>query len=110
MQIIRGDTKRYRFKRYDFNGNVIQTKATKVYFTMKKDPDCRVVLQKSLDNGITYDESSNYYYIKIDPKDTENLCFGSYGFDIEITQGKVVTTVCVNRLEILPEYTNKGDK
>lgn len=110
MRIYRGDTKSYRFKRYDTNGEVITVPATKVYFTVKKEPGCQVVLQKSLGKGITYDEDTNYYYIEIKPEDTENLCFGSYGFDIEITAGDVVTTVCVNRLEILPDYTTKGDK
>lgn len=110
MEIKRGDTKRYRFKRHYEGGEVIQQQATKVYFTVKKDPDCKVIFQKSLGNGITYDTESNYYYINIKPEDTENVCPGVYGFDIEIIAGDVVTTVKVGKLTIGADYTRKGDR
>lgn len=110
MQIIRGDTKRYRFKRRTMSGEVITDKANTVYFTVKKGPNCPVLIQKSLDDGITYDENTNYYYINLDSADTENLCAGVYGFDIEITASSFVTTVRIGKLEILSDYTRKGDK
>ena len=110
MQITRGDTKRYRFKRYDMNGNVITNVADSVHFTVKKTPCCKVVLQKSLGKGITYDEETNYYYIDINPEDTENLDFDTYGFDIEIIAGDIVTTVCVGKIVIGVEYTNRRDR
>lgn len=110
MKITRGDSKIFRFQRRDLNGNVITLPADQVYFTIKKMPDCRVMLQKKLGDGIAFNRTNNYYYITIKPEDTQSMDFGNYGFDIEITQGEFVNTICVGQVKIGVEYTTRKDK
>jgi len=68
-----------------------------MYFSIKKsDDDKRVILQKTLDNGITIvtDETIDgiryrTYQLFIDANDTENMKTGvEYPFDIEIVTDK----------------------
>lgn len=110
LKITRGDTRRFRFKRYDFQGEVVSKPATEVYFTVKKNPDGPKVLQKKLGDGITWNANKNQYEIAIEPNDTSELDFGDYGWDIEVTDDDYVKTIAIGILKIGVEYTSGKDK
>lgn len=93
MELVRGDTAKFKFRRYNADGNVIGTIADEIYFTVKVNSytqEC--VLQKKLED-MTFDEDY-YYHITINPEDTDELDYGTYRYDIEVVQdGNKTTTV-----------------
>lgn len=93
MELIRGDTGKYKFRRRNADGNIIGTKADAIYFTIKKDAYTDdFVLQKTLED-MEFDEDY-YYHFTIAPEDTDDLDYGTYRYDIEVVQdGNKTTTV-----------------
>ena len=83
FELIKGDT---------YERNIIIEKYTseisQKFFSVKsKATDKRVILQKSLDNGITLMDTDNdkrTYQIFIESTDTDNMKTGDYFFDVEI--------------------------
>lgn len=107
LQIIRGDTKFYKFQRKrKHDGSVITELPDKMYFTIKYDYNIDdVILQKTLDNGIEYNEEESYYYITINPEDTNNLPYGKYVYDIEIIKNGIKQTISIGEILIANEVT-----
>lgn len=100
----RGDTKQLKFVRMS-GGEPITSQADQIYFTVKravnplpKEP----VLQKTIDDMV-FDEEY-YYHLTIEPEDTDELEFGDYDFDIQITADGVKHTTC-GTLQITKEVT-----
>ena len=63
-----------------------------IYFTVKRNAnDISPIFQKSLNNGITYNEETKKYEIEITSEDTEKMQMGEnagiYGYDITIYYG-----------------------
>lgn len=56
----------------------------KIYFTIKDNMN-KVVLQKTLQNGITFE--NNNIYIKVKPEDTRHLK-NTYNYDVKIKYNK----------------------
>lgn len=111
MRIRRGDDKLIKFRRVDSDGEILTSAAKEVYFTVKDRPDGKLIFQKSLGKGITFDPETYYYTVDIDPADTENIPFGRYGFDIEVvTENDLVHTICVSYIDVLIDYTQPGDR
>jgi len=74
LEMTRGDTFRFKFRRQTENKEIIFEKVDKMYITIKKNQDTKKsLIQKTLDHGITYDESTGYYHVVIEPEDTETL-------------------------------------
>lgn len=72
--------------------NEVQTKLSdndNIYFTVKKNSsDNKPSLQKSLNNGIKYNEETKKYEIEINSEDTKDMEMnGEYGYDITIFYG-----------------------
>lgn len=111
IELIQGDTSSiYKFQRKDAFGETIKTMPQKMWITFKDACDCdEALFQKTLDNGITYDENDNYYRFQINSEDTHNLEFGIYGFDIAILNelGEKKTLLRSGKLEILRHYTKQ---
>lgn len=104
IQLIRGDTAKYKFQRLDGEGHVITTLPDSLYFTVKETTNkLNYVFQKTLDD-MTVD-SDNYYHFTVEPEDTNGLQYGNYAYDIEIIVGGVKTTVAFGTFSILPEVT-----
>ena len=107
----RGDTRGYYFKRIDGDGQVITTAPNSLYFTVKSSFFTQqVVFQKKLED-MTVDEDGTYHFV-IEPKDTESLDYGSYVWDIQVTQDNVVTTIAKGTLNLTHEATwasNEGE-
>lgn len=108
MNFTRGDTEKFKFQRKDENDKPILTKADEVYFTVKvSDITDKVVFQKRLsDDTITFTDDG-YYHFTIEPKDTNNLNYGTYYFDIEVklNTDNYVKTIKKGNLEITKEIT-----
>lgn len=109
MQIIRGDTCPLKFQCKDGGGTPITTVADAVYFTVKTSYDVEAVtFQKTLED-MTFDEDGTYHF-EIEPSDTEELPYGTYVYDIEITRGDTVKTISQGQLKITKEATWKANK
>ena len=67
MEIIRGDTKYFKFQRKrKHDGEVIETLPDKLYFTLKfSDMDDKALIQKTIGDGIEYNDTDKYYYLTI---------------------------------------------
>ena len=107
LEMIRGDTLRFKFQRKTEQEEVIKEPVDEMYITFKKSVYSKGFLfQKSLkDKTITYDETTGYYRIVIEPKDTENLSYDDYVFDIEITTDNIVKTIIKGVLTLTEEVT-----
>lgn len=69
------------------NGSLVELEENdKIFMTVKKNYSCEdYIFQKSLDDGITYDEDTGKYQIEINSEDTENMIINkSYYYDIVI--------------------------
>lgn len=111
IELIQGDTsKTYKFQRKTIDGTPITTIAAKMWITFKYNQEKEnAVFQKTLENGIIYNEEDNYYRFRIEAEDTEKLYPGTYGFDIAIINedGEKKTLYNNGILEILDHYTKK---
>ena len=115
MEIIRGNTCYFKFQRHYCGGEVITELPKKMYFTVKYDPNMDdYIFQKTLGNGITYNKADNYYYIKIEPEDTDNLPYTSedvnYYTDVKVITDNYKKTIIREPLEILSEVTHAGNE
>ena len=107
IELIRGDTYQLKFQRKLTDDTVITQKPDEMYMTFKRNyNEIGYVLQKRLSrNEIIFNEDDNYYYVTIEPEDTNDLDYGSYVFDIETKVGKVVKTIVLGKLKIKKEVT-----
>ena len=105
MNITRGDYKKIKFQRKNMNNEIITDKPDKMYFTIKNNEYTKdVLIQKTFENGITFTEEY-YYVIEILPKDTDNLSYGKYYFDIEIIINGKPKTIKIDEFNITKEIT-----
>lgn len=106
IEIIRGDTKSFKFQRRTTNNEVITEKPDKMFFTVKTGYYSKDYLfQKRLDTDIIYKEEDNYYYFTINPEDTNELDYDDYVFDIEVITGDTVKTIAKGTLKVESEVT-----
>lgn len=110
MKIIRGDYKVISFVRKDVNKKIIEDIPEKVYLTIKGSyTSDKVLIQKTLDNGITINENFEYN-IEFVSTDTDGLDFGKYVYDIEIKNGDKPKTIHRGTFEIEEEVTHAKDE
>jgi len=114
IELVQGDTSNtYKFQRKNIDGEVITTLPQKMWITFKETSlDKDYVLQKTLLNGIKYNEEDNYYRFQLSSEDTCDLTYGIYGFDIAILNelGEKKTLLRAGVLEIVKHYTNKNNE
>lgn len=114
INLIQGDTSNvYKFQRKNLDGKPIETKCKKMWITFKDGiKDINVAFQKTLDNGIDYNEEDFFYRFQIKKEDTEELPVGTYGFDIAIINenGEKKTLLNNGILMILDHYTQKENE
>lgn len=112
MKIRRGNYKIIKFQRKNKNGEVITDLPDKMYFSVKNNFDEKDTLfQKKLNDGITYDEETNYYFVELKQDDTEGLDYGTYDYDIKIIYGTdKPKTLIVDKLEITEVVTRKDNE
>lgn len=107
MQLTRGDSKTIRFRRISKEtGEVITKLPLEVYFTMKEDYRKEdYIFQKTLENGIVFNEEDNYYYLTIKPEDTDGIEFGIYNYDIQIVDEEDYKHTITGDIKITREVT-----
>jgi len=111
VKIIRGDYKEFKIIRKTQDGEIIDEAIDKMYFTVKKSCYLKDYLfQKTLDNGIIYDETNKCYIVKIKPEDTNDLSFDTYYYDVEIKKDDEVKTLIVDTFVVEKEVTHSGNE
>lgn len=104
LSMTRGDTAGFKFQRLDNDGNVIEARPNKLFFTVKKSyEDEGFVFQKKLDD-MTFDENF-WWHFRILPEDTDRLKYGTYVYDLETIQSGVKSTISKGNLIISSEST-----
>lgn len=101
----RGDSKAYQFQRFNKSDkSVITTRPDSIYMTVKKNYDTKDYLfQKKIDDFVIDDDGT--YHFEIEPKDTEDLRYGKYVYDIQVTTAGKVTTLVKGVFGIEKEST-----
>lgn len=89
IEITRGDTCYVARQLFDEEDNILilNPVTDTVNFTVRKNMESEAVIHKDLSDGITI-KDDGVIEIIISPTDTQDLDFGEYGFDIEVTIGK----------------------
>ena len=108
IEIIRGDNKTFKFQRKTEQGQVITDEPNEMYITFKtNDVINDYVIQKVYSKEeISFDDLTGFWSFELEPKDTNNLSYGEYLFDIEIiTEENKVKTICEGSLMVNPEIT-----
>lgn len=79
-----------------------------LFITCKKEPtkESEEIFKKTIDN-VNIDENG-YCHIVFEPKDTENLPYGTYYFDIEITLNSGYRKTKVYKFNLTEETTTHG--
>lgn len=106
--LTRGDTCNLTFQRLDANGDPILTKATKAFFTVKKNTRAFSYLIRKTIDDMTFDEGGNYHFT-IEPSDTNRLSYGEYVFDLEIIAG-YKQTIAKSKFIVGEEVTFVGNE
>lgn len=104
FEFPRGDTTPITFNVKDSNGNEL-TNFDEIYFTMKKNYNTgEMILQKRLTRGnITYEDGQ--FNLILGHKDTANLNYGKYVYDIEVKSGQYFKTICIGTIQLTNEST-----
>ena len=103
MEMVRGDTFKFKFKRQTRDGKTITELPEKMYITFKYGNSNDFLFQKTLEDGITFD--GEYYHVVINPADTDKLRFKEYDYDIEIIRNGEPKTIKVDKINITKEVT-----
>ena len=116
ISITRGDTTKITFTILGENGDrYVIDEQDRIYFTVKENyykTEC--VLQRTLDNGITYNTDTEEYEIELTDECTCDLLFRRFVYDIElviIRDGKkLVKTLVKGYLTVYEEATHKENE
>lgn len=90
------------------NGQAVKLKENDLmYMTVKTFPENEeVIFQKSLGNGITFNEETMKYEIEILPGDTRDLKLKDYGYDITIYyEGDKPKQKVIGKFTVCEQYT-----
>lgn len=109
--LYRGDSREYNITFTDGNGDAINIKDWKVYFTVKKnytDSDDNAIIKKDV---IVHDDSTNgKTKIMLLPGDTNNLIPARYYYDIQIRRvSGDILTVLQGKIRIKADVTRRTD-
>lgn len=107
LTFTRGDTKSIAIDLVDKQGKrIILTDGDQLYMTVKKNSrDEDFLFQKKIGNGIEKNEEGKYV-ITIFAEDTNNLDYGTYGYDIELKSDNVVKTLGIYEITLTEEFTH----
>ena len=85
ISFVRGDTFAFKVNVSLYNKTILTSDDVEsIFITVRKEPTslCEIIFQKTIDNIIFEDGYINCTFL---PQDTQNLPYGKYYFDIEIT-------------------------
>ena len=108
LEFTRGDQFPVNFRVVDENQKVILADdINEITLTCRKSPykTSSILFQKKKsDKTIYFNENLEEWEFKILEKDTKDLSYGEYGFDIEIVIGDLIISK-VGKINITNEYT-----
>lgn len=115
IELVKGDdSEDYSFQRKNANDEIIKTLPQKMWITFKQDTDddAEVLIQKTLEDGITFNEETSTYSFYITSEESYSLDYGFYGFDIAIRneRGRKRTLKNDGVLRITDHYTDKENE
>lgn len=104
IDFTRGDTYAFKFRRLNADGEPIKEKTQNIWFTVKEDYETDdIVIQKTLDDA-TFDLDGYYHFI-ISSKDTRDLRYGEFVYDIQVENSGIVQTIAKGRFILESEVT-----
>lgn len=105
FEVTRGDTLPITFDLKDYEKKAL-TEFDEIYFTMKKNTNTtEFILQKRLSKGqIELVDEENFAF-ELAHKDTANLSYGKYAYDIQIVSGDYVATPYIGTITLTKEVT-----
>lgn len=84
IEFTRGDSYFFKFQRKNANG-IITEAPDYLYFSVKDNYNTKnVIFQKTINNGMVYNEEDTYWHVTINPEDTNYLPYEDYNWDIEV--------------------------
>lgn len=105
ITMTRGDTTKWYFQRKDNDGNVIKTRPSKLFFTVKSDPRNLTPVFQIAFPEMTLDEDGTIHFTIL-PDMTNGLDWRKqYWYDIEVIDAGVKTTISYGRFTLKPEVT-----
>ena len=110
LNFRRGDTCAFRVPiKFKAGQVVLQEDVETLYVTVKRLPErsCEKIFVKKLED-VTIDE--NGVHIKFEPKDTEELDYGIYYGDIEITTKSEARKTVLFEIELTSETSSHGNE
>lgn len=113
IEFPRGDTFVYGFHLVDKNKQPvnIDDNETEIYFTVKKNQNTpEVIFQKRFTRDEIKLDSDGLYYLVINADDTNQLKYGTYGYDVTIKSGEFVSTQIIGTITLTTEYTHKANE
>lgn len=106
IAMIRGDIDYERFLILDDTGNPTDVDFDDVHFTVKKrTTNAPVLFQKKYSSNTIEKLGPGDYQVKINPEDTNNLPFGNYVFDIQLSYQNIIKKTFVGTFVIMDEVT-----
>ena len=104
IEMVRGDTEQLTVSREDADGTQIPFEVgDTVYFTVKVDVHTEdIILQKTITSF-----TDGKAIVVIDPADTSSLDYGSYMYDVQVTEAdtSVTTIIWPSRFRVSGEVT-----
>lgn len=93
LKFIRGDSCFLKFQILDVEESpVLKAELSSLFLTCRKlnNKNSEVIFQKDIDD---FDYEDEYYFVTIEPQDTQELPYDTYNFDIQatFTDGEVQT-------------------
>ena len=103
LSMTRGDSESITVKCFQSGTPVPFENGDTVTFTVREDVESPIALQKTV---TTFDENG-WAVIALLPGDTEDMDFGSYVYDIQLTRadGTVTTLITISNFELTEEVT-----
>lgn len=113
IEFPRGDTFTYGFELVDAKKNPLNltSKEAEIYFTCKKNENTsEVIFQKKFSTGEIQFVRDGIYCLTINSKDTNELKYGNYGYDVTIKSGDFVATRIIGQITLTKEFTFKSNE
>ena len=111
IEFPRGDTCPVSFQLIDENGDIIKLKDDdELYFTMKKSyNEKEYILQKKYSTGEIVQQDGKCVFTILS-KDTNELNYGSYVYDLCFRSRDLTKTICIGQITITNEVTFIGNE
>lgn len=113
IELPRGDTITYGFELMDSEKKPLNFKPeeAEIYFTCKKNENTsEVIFQKKYSTNEIQFARDGIYYLTINSKDTNELKYGNYGYDVTIKSGDFVATRIIGTITLTKEFTHKSNE